>query len=47
MGPSQICGCPFHEPRVFPIAQMVSLKNESGELIIKLTQKLVKIIKNK
>ena len=24
MGPSQICGCPFREPRVFEIAHMVS-----------------------
>ena len=23
MGPSQICGCPFCEPRVFEIAQYV------------------------
>ena len=23
MGPSQICGCPFREPRVFTIAQMI------------------------
>ena len=23
MGPSQICGCPFREPRVFTIAHMV------------------------
>ena len=22
MGPSQICGCPFREPRVFTIAHM-------------------------
>ena len=26
MGPSQICGCPFREPRVFTIAHMISLR---------------------
>jgi hypothetical protein len=23
MGPSQMCGCPFREPRVFEIAHMI------------------------
>ena len=25
MGPSQICGCPFREPRVFEIAHVVTV----------------------
>ena len=30
MGPSQICGCPFREPRVFEIAIYFTFERETG-----------------
>ena len=35
MGPSQICGCPFREPRVFTIAHMKIIAAPKNERIVK------------
>ena len=44
MGPSKICGCPFREPRVFTIAQMVPLLVDAGFRMVLLLYSVAQLI---